>query len=347
MGGCGAAQRRARRMTQPAPRRALLAAPMLLPALARAQGRGDAPWPTRPIRLVCGYPPAGTTDIAARLIAERLAARLGQPVAVENRSGASGNIAAELVARAEPDGTTLHATNVGVAAINPTLFGDRNPVKPEDFAEVGLLMRVPNVIFVHPAIPARTLGELVALAQARPGALNYGSAGNGGSPHLTMELFKHVARVSIAHVPFRGAGPMLVEAVAGRLETGRDNMPSCVGHIRDGRLRALAVTGAGRSPVLPDVPSVAESGWPDFEATSWFGVQAPARTPRPIVALLGATIDAATQEAGYRARLAELGADPPALTSQGGTTPAAFAAFVRAEIAKWAEVVRVSGAKVD
>ncbi|MDO9709572.1 Bug family tripartite tricarboxylate transporter substrate binding protein [Paracraurococcus lichenis] len=324
-------------------RRALLAAPALLPALARAQ----QPWPARPIRLIAGFPPAGTTDIAARLIAERLAPRLGQPVAVENRPGATGNIAAEAVARAEPDGYTLHATNVGTGSINYTLFGPRMPVKPEDFSELGLLMQVPNVLFVHPAVPARTLAEFVALAKARPGAMNYGSAGSGGSPHMTMELFKHLAGISISHVPFRGAGPMLVEAVAGRLEAGSDNMPSCIGHIRDGRLRALATTGARRSPALPDVPTVAESGFPGFEATAWFGVQAPARTPRAIVALLGEAIDACTKEPVYRARLADLGADPPGLTPDGGTSPEAFAGFVRAEIAKWAEVVRLSGATVD
>ena len=324
-------------------RRALIAAPALLPRLAQAQ----APWPTRPIRLIAGFPPAGTTDIAARLIAERLAARLGQPVAVENRAGATGNIAADLVARAEPDGYTLHATNVGTAAINYTLFGPRMPVKPEDFAEVGLLMQVPNVIFVHPSVPARSLAEFAALARTRPGAMNYGSAGSGGSPHLTMELFKQRAGINVSDVPFRDAGPMLVEAVAGRLEAGCDNIPSCIGHVRDGRLRALAVTGAGRSPALPDVPTVAEALLPGFEATSWFGVQAPARVPRPIVDLLGSAIDAATQEASYRARLADLGADPPGLTPDGGTTPTAFAAFVRSEIAKWAAAVRMSGATVD
>ncbi|MFC7474314.1 Bug family tripartite tricarboxylate transporter substrate binding protein [Dankookia sp. GCM10030260] len=324
-------------------RRVLLAAPALLPGLARAQ----SPWPSRPIRLVCGFPPAGTTDIAARLIAERLASGLGQPVAVENRPGATGNIAAEQVARAEPDGYTLHATNVGTGSINYTLFGSRMPVKPGDFTELGLLMRVPNVLFVHPSVPARTLAEFIALANAKPGMLNYGSAGSGGSPHLTMELFRFRTGIALSHVPFRGAGPMLVEAVAGRLEAGCDNIPSCIGHVRDGRLRALAVTGAQRSPALPDVPTVAESGLPGFEATSWFGVQAPARLPPAIVAQLGRAIDVGTKDPSYRARLVELGADPPNLAPDGGTTTEAFAAFVRAEIAKWAEVVRISGATVD
>jgi tripartite-type tricarboxylate transporter receptor subunit TctC len=323
-------------VTPPPRRRALLAAAaatLLLPAGAsRAQTAGG--WPARPIRLLCGYPPGGTTDIAARLVAERLALRLGQPVTVDNRAGASGNIAAEMAARAEPDGHTLHTTNVGVGSINYTLFGDRMPVRPEDFAGIGLLMRVPNVVFVHPSVPARSIAELTALARARPGALNYGSAGNGGSPHMTMELYKHrEGGLQISHVPFRGSGPMLVEALAGRVELGCDNMPSCLGHVR--------------SPALPDVPTMGEAGLPGFEATSWFGVQAPARTPPAIVARLGAEVDAITKEEGYRARLADLGGNPPALTPDGGTSPAAFDAFIRAEIAKWAEVIRVSGAKID
>ena len=164
---------------------------------------------------------------------------------------------------------------------------------------------------------------------------------------MTMEMLKLRTGTDMAHVPFRGAGPMLVEAVAGRLDAGCDNMPSCIGHIRDGRLRALAVSGAQRSSSLPDVPTMAEAGVPDFEATAWFGVQAPARTPPAIVARLGAELDAITRDPGYRARIAELGGDPPDLTPQGGTTPGSFEAFIRAEIAKWAEVVRVSGAKVD
>ena len=323
-------------------RRTLLAG-LALPALARAQ----AGYPSRPIRMLCGFPPAGTTDIAARLVSERLSARLGQPVAVENRAGATGNIAAEMAARAEPDGYTLHTTNVGTGAINYTLFGARMPLKPDDLAELGLLMRVPNAIFVHPSLPVHSVAELIAYAKANPGKLSYGSAGSGGSPHMTVELFKHLAGITMLHVPFRGAGPMLVEAVAGRLEVGCDNLPSVIGHIRDGRLRVLAVTSAQRSPALPQVPTMAEAGVPGFEATSWFGVQAPARTPREIVARLGAEIDAITKEQTYRLRLAELGADPPGLTADGGTSPETFTAYVRAEIAKWAEVVRVSGAKVD
>ena len=328
------------------PSRRQLLAPVLLASWAPGAARAQT-WPARPVRLLVGYSPAGTTDIAGRLIAERLTARLGQPFLVENRPGATGNIAAEAVARSEPDGYTLYVTNIANAAINYSLFGPRMPVKPEDFAEVGLLMQVPNVIFVHPGSPANTLQDFIAMARARPGALNYGSAGSGGSLHMSMELLKVRSSIAVTHVPFRGAGPMLVEAMAGRLDAGCDNMPSCIGHIRDGRLRPLAVTTATRSAALPEVPTVAESGLPGFEATSWFGIQAPARTPTPIVALLGDAIDAVTKEPGYRARLLELGAMLPGLRPDGGTSPEAFTAFTRREIEKWAEAVRISGATVD
>jgi tripartite-type tricarboxylate transporter receptor subunit TctC len=337
-------------------RRGTLGATLALPALALpalavsaagpAQAQGAA-WPARTIRFVVPFPPAGTTDISGRIAAEMLSQRLGQQVIVENRAGATGNIGAEVIARAEPDGYNFLVCTISTAAINYSLWRERMPVKPEDFAAVGLLIRVPNVVFVPASSRVRTVAELVAAARARPGALNYGSPGSGGSPHMTMEMLKLRAGVDIVHVPFRGAGPMLVEAVAGRLEAGCDNMPSCLGHVRDGRLRALAVTSARRSPALPDVPTLAEAGIPDFEATAWFGLQAPARTPRPIIERMGREIDAITRDPAYIARIRELGGSPPDLTPEGGSTPEAFEGFIRDEITRWAEVVRVSGAQLD
>lgn len=325
-------------------RRSLIASAAALPLPALAQ---DGPYPSRPVRMVVNFPPGGTTDIAARIYAERLQVRLGQPVPVENRGGATGNIGAEAVARATPDGYTVLSTAVSPAAINYALFGARMPYKPEDLAAVGLYLRVPNVIMVHPSQPIRTIQELVAAAKARPGALNYGSAGSGGSPHMSMEMFLLRTGTRMTHVPFRGAGPMLIEAVAGRLEASVDNIPSCIGHIREGRLRALAVTGHVRSTVLPDVPTLAETVAPGFEATAWFGMQAPARTPRDIVERLGREIDAISKEPVVRSKLAELGADPPNLTPDGGTSAATFEAFIKAEIEKWAEVVRASGVTLE
>ncbi len=317
---------------------ALLAAPAV-----RAQGA----WPNRTIRLVVPFTPAGTTDIAARILAERLTHRLGQSVIVENRPGAGGNIGSDYVAKADPDGYTLLMGTVSSGAINYSLYGAKMPYRPEELAGAGLMLQVPNAIFVTNSLPVRTLRELVDYAKARPGKLNNGSSGIGTSLHLTGELLKVVAGLDMQHVPFRGAGPMLQEVIAGRIEVAVDNLPSVIGHLRDGRLRALAVTTATRSPPLPDVPTTAEAGFPDVQATAWFGIQAPARTPRPIIERLGAEIDAAVREPETRAKIADLGGMPPGLTADGGTSPEAFEAFIKAEIVKWTEVVRKSGATAE
>jgi tripartite-type tricarboxylate transporter receptor subunit TctC len=326
----------------PISRRAALAASLLPAAPAFAQA-----WPTRPLRLVVPFPPAGTTDIAARILAERLTARLGQPVTVENRAGAGGNVGSDAVAKAEPDGYTLLMQTISSGAINYALYGARMPYRPEELAAVGLMLRVPNLIFVTNALPVRTLAELVALARREPGRLNIGSSGAGTSLHMTGELLKLEARVDMAHVPFRGAGPMLAEIIAGRVEVGVDNLPSVIGHVREGRLRALAVTTATRSAALPDVPTTAEAGFPGVEATAWFGVQAPARTPLAVIERIGAEIDAILREPAIAARIADLGGMPPALTPGGGTSPAAFEAFIRSEVTRWSEIVRRSGATAD
>jgi tripartite-type tricarboxylate transporter receptor subunit TctC len=325
-------------------RAALLGAAGLLAAPAV---RAQAAWPNRTIRLVVPFTPAGTTDIAARILAERLTQRLGQQVVVENRPGAGGNLGSDVVVKADPDGYTLLMGTVSSGAINYSLYGARMPYRPEDLAAAGLMLQVPNAIFVTNALPVRTLQELVAYAKARPGQLNNGSSGIGTSLHLTGELLKTVAGIEMQHVPFRGAGPMLQEVIAGRIEVAVDNLPSVIGHLREGRLRPLAVTTAERSPALPDVPTTAEAGFPDVLATAWFGVQAPARTPRPIIDRLGAEIDAAVKEPETARRIAELGGMKPGLTADGGTSPAAFEAYIRTEIGKWAEVVRKSGATAE
>ncbi|MCX7684124.1 MAG: tripartite tricarboxylate transporter substrate binding protein [Rhodovarius sp.] len=325
-------------------RRALLAAPALFaaPVLAQAQ------WaPSRPIRLVVGFPPGGTTDIAARILAEFLSPRLGQQVVIDNRAGAGGNVGADIVAKAEPDGHTLLMQTVSSGAINFPLYGPRMPHRPEDLAAVGLLVRVPNAIFVHPGLPVHSLRELVDYARARPGQLNIGSSGIGTSLHMTGELLKASTGIDLTHVPFRGAGPMLQEVIAGRVQVAVDNLPSVIGHLREGRLRPLAVTTRTRSPQLPEVPTTAEAGFPEVEATAWFGVQAPARTPRPAIERLGAEVNAAVHDPATWRRLADLGGMKPDLQPDGGTNPEAFAAFIRAEIAKWTEVVRRSGATAD
>jgi tripartite-type tricarboxylate transporter receptor subunit TctC len=236
---------------------------------------------------------------------------------------------------------------VSSSAINYSLYGARMPYKPADLAGAGLMLRVPNLIFVTPSLPVRTLRELVDYAKARPGRLNNGSSGLGTSLHLTGELLKTVAGIDMTHVPFRGSGPMLQEVIAGRIEVAVDNLPSVIGHVREGRLRGLALTSTERSPALPDVPTTAEAGFPQVEATAWFGVQVPARTPRSIVERLGREIDAVVKEPETAKRIADLGGMKPGLTPDGGTTPEAFEAYIKAEIAKWGEVVRKSGATVD
>lgn len=326
-------------------RSALLAglAALALPGGAGAQGE----WPTRAIRLVVPFTPAGTTDIVARLAAERLGPLLGQAVVVENRAGAGGNVGGEFVARAEPDGHTLLFTTIGTGAINFAVYAERMPYKPQDLAAVGLLTRVPNVLMTAPGLQARSVPELVALSKTRAGGLNYGTAGIGSSPHVCGELFKLMTGAELTHIPYRGSAPMLTELMAGRVDAGMDNIPSSLAFIRDGRLRAIATTGATRSPVLPDVPTMQEAGLAGFEATAWWGVLAPAATPRAVIAKLGQAVDTVAREAGFRARLAEFGAEPAGLTPAGGSTPEAFEAFLTSEREKWAEVVRRSGARVE
>jgi tripartite-type tricarboxylate transporter receptor subunit TctC len=328
-------------------RRALIGATAAAASLPAVGAQAQAGWPNRTIRLVVGFTPAGTTDIVARILAQPLGQRLGQQVVVETRPGAGGNLGADLVAKADPDGYTLLMQTISSGAINYGLYRQRMPYKPEDLAPIALVVRVPNVIFVHPSVPVRTLRELVAYAKQRPGQLNLGSSGSGTSLHMTGELLKLEAGIDMTHVPFRGSGPMLAEAISGRIHVAVDNLPSAIGHIREGRLRALAITTATRSPALPDCPTTAEEGLPGVEATAWFGVQAPARTPQPIIHRLGTEIDAIVKEPQTQAKLAELGGMPPGLTPDGGSTPAAFDAFIRAEIAKWGAVVQRSGATID
>jgi tripartite-type tricarboxylate transporter receptor subunit TctC len=324
-------------------RRALLATPLLglaRPAFAQA-------FPSRPIRIVIPFTPAGTTDLVGRLTAEHLGRRLNHQVVVDNRPGASGNVAAEFVARSEPDGHTLLLTTIGTGAINFAVFRDRMPYKPEDMAAVALMTRVPNVLMAANNTSIRSVADLVREARARPGAINYGTAGIATSPHVVVEQLRLATNIDITHVPYRGSAPMLTEMVANRIEIGMDNIPSALSFIRDGQIRAIGVTSAARNASLPNVPTIAEQGIAGFEATAWFGVLAPAATPAPVVQRLGAEMNAIALDAGFRGRMAGLGADVPGLTPDGGTSPATFAAFIRAEIAKWADVVTRANVRVE
>ncbi|MFL1464217.1 Bug family tripartite tricarboxylate transporter substrate binding protein [Roseococcus sp. DSY-14] len=314
-------------------RRLALALPFL-PTPAAAQAG-------RPLRLVAPFPPGGTTDLLARLAAERLAHHLGAPVVVENRGGAAGGIGAAEAARAEPDGQTLLLASIGTAATNPLVYRHL-PYRPEDLAEVALLFALPNVATVAPRAPFADLAAFVAEARRRPGALTYGSSGAGSSLHLTGAMLAHRAGLELLHVPYRGGGQMLTELLAGRIDIAFGNLPTAIGQLRDGTLRALAVTGPRRSDALPGVPTVAEAaGLPGFAATVWYGLQVPRGTPAAAIARLNAAAQALLAEAPVRARLAEIGVEPL------GGSPADFTRFIADEAAAWRPVIAAAGISVE
>jgi len=315
----------------------LLLALALVSGVARAED-----YPSRPIRFVVPYPPGGPLDIMARAIGQKLAQTWGQPVVVDNRAGAGGNIGADLVAKSAPDGYTLLMGAVATHAINPTLYG-KLPYDPvRDFTPVALVAQVPNVLVVNPAVPAKSVRELIELARAKPGSLNFGSGSTGSTGHLAGELFKTMAGVQMAHIPYKGGSPAMADLLAGQVQLMFDNLANALPNVKAGRLRALAVTTQKRSPFMPDLPTIAESGLPGFDLTTWFGVMLPAGTPPGIVARLNAEIVRGLSAPDMRERLAAMGAQPPA-----DNTPENFTAFIRAEAARYARVVRDSGARVD
>jgi tripartite-type tricarboxylate transporter receptor subunit TctC len=304
--------------------------------VARAQD-----YPSQPVRFVVPFAPGGTTDVLARLVGEKLSASLGQQFVVDNQAGAGGNIGTAQVAKAKPDGYTLLMGTVGTHAINASIY-PRLPYDPiKDFAPVTLVATVPNVLVVNPEVPANSVAELILLAKEKPGELNFASSGNGTSIHLSGELFKSMTGVDMVHVPYKGSGPAVVDLLGGQVQMMFDNLPSSAPQITAGKLRPLGVTSKERSPTLPDVPTIAESGLPGYEALSWFGVLAPAGTPDAIVAKLQEEIAAALADPAMRERFAELGAVPV------GDTPAEFADFISAETAKWAKVVQEAGIKLE
>jgi len=298
-------------------------------------------YPNRTIRLVVPFPAAGTTDILARAAAQKLTEAFGQSVVVDNRPGAAGNIGSDLVAKSAPDGYTLLMGTVGTHAINPSLYSKMPYDHVKDFVPVVLVAGVPNVLVVNPALPVNSVADLIKLAKDKPGQINFASSGSGTSIHLSGELFRTMAGVDITHVPYKGSSPALIDLIGGQVQIMFDNLPSALPQIKAGKLRAIAVTSLKRAPVLPDVPTISESGLPGFEASSWFGVLAPAGTPAPIVARINAEVNKWLQSAEAREKLLSQGAEAA------GGSPEQFANHIRAESEKWAKVVKASGAKVD
>ena len=298
-------------------------------------------WPTKPIRYVVPFAAGGTTDILARTISEKLSVALGQPVIVDNKPGAGGGVGAAEVAKAPPDGYTILGGTISTHAINATLYS-KLPYDPvRDFVAITLIARVPNMLVINNDIPAKNVAELIKLMKANPGNWNFASSGSGTSQHLSGELFKNMAGVEMQHIPYKGSPPALTDVMGGQVSMTFDNITTAWTLAKAGKLRAIAVTTAKRSPVAPDVPTLAESGLPGYEIGSWQGVFAPAGTPPDIVKRLNTEIVKIINMPDVQKRLLELGAEPV------GNSSEEFTAFVKTEVVKWGDVVKKSGAKVD
>ncbi|HZM48464.1 MAG TPA: tripartite tricarboxylate transporter substrate binding protein [Burkholderiales bacterium] len=308
----------------------------LLASIADAQT-----YPQKTIRVVVGFAPGGGTDIVARIIGAKLSETWGQPVVVDNRAGATGTIGADIVAKSPPDGYTLIMGHVNSHGIAPNLFKKLPYDAQRDFAMVAYVGYVPNVLVVHPSIPARNVKELIAIAKARPGQMSYASSGVGSTQHLAGEMLKLLAGIDILHVPYKGSGPAVVDLIAGHVVMNFDTMPPVLPHIRSGRMRALAVTTPKRAGPLPDVPTMVESGLKGFEMTNWYGVMAPAKTPREVVAKLNGEINKIMGLPEQKAKLEEVGTQlDPISTEQ-------FTKFLASEIAKYAKLVKASGVTIE
>ncbi len=320
-------------------RRILVASTLAASALpAQAQ---TPPWPSKPIKLVVPYAPGGTTDVVARMVAEYLGQRLGQNIIVDNKPGKGAMVGTALVAKAPPDGYTLLMSVISGLSISPTLYGGGDFDPMTDFIHVSLASRNPSVLVVNPTFPAKTLKDYVDYAKANPGKLAFATSGAGSSNHLLGVRLQQVIAAEMLHVPYRGAGPAMIDTIAGNVPSMFDSLPSAAPHIKAGKVRALAVSSDVRSPAFPDVPTMKESGYPDLISYSWFGISVPAKTPAAIVERLAAEMQAVLKEPAVIKRWEEIGAESSTMT------PAEVTKFVQAEIDKWVPVVKASGAKPD
>jgi tripartite-type tricarboxylate transporter receptor subunit TctC len=318
---------------------ALLAA--VAASISLTSGSGAADYPSRPVMLVVAFTPGGPSDVLARILGKQLHEQFGQPFVVENRPGAGGNIAAETVANAAPDGYTLLMGNNSILATNAALYKNLHYDPERDFMPISLIGSQANILVVNPSVPASSMGELIALATAKPGQLNFASSGHGAAAHLAGELFRTEAKIDIVHVAYKGAAPALQDVVAGHVHMMFATAASVVGLIRDNKVRPLAVTTAKRTALLPDIPTVAELGIPGFDATTWHGLVAPAGTSKEVIGTLHHATVTALNDPAVRKALRDLGVDIV------GNTPREFEAYIKAEIPKWAAVVKASGARLD
>ena len=297
-------------------------------------------YPSKPVRLILPFPPGGGTDTLARIVGQKLGEDLGQTIVMDNRPGAGANIGADIAAHSPPDGYTLLVGNIA-HTINVTLYRKLSYNFVQDFAPITRLAATPNILVVHPSVPAKSVQELIALAKSRPGQLNYASSGSGSSSHLAGELFKNMTGVDLVQIPYKGGGPAVTSLIAGEAEVGFTTAPSVLQHVKAGRLRALAVTSAKRSAAAPDLPTIAESGVPGYDANTWYGVLAPRGTPAAIIARLHDALVKIMQAPDILSRIAVHGYEPET------DTPKEFAVYIKSEIAKWGKVVKAAGIRAD
>lgn len=315
-----------------------------LALLASASGAIAQTWPSKPVTWIVPFAPGGSSDVISRMVASKLAERIGQSVVVDNKPGGAGVIAMQAAQRATPDGHTIILGHIGTMAVNPSMLPSQPYDVAKDFSTVSLLATVPSMIGVHPSAPVRSLKELIAIAKEKPGTINYGTAGNGSAGHLAMEYFKQAAGLSkdsLVHVPYRGTGPMMTDLLGGQTQATFTGAIPLLPHVRSGKILPIAVGTAKRLDVLPDVPTVAEMGFPDFETSQWYGVLAPARTPKDIVDRLSKEL---AETLKHPEVVAKLAADGSVAV---GSTPDAFAEFARKEAERWGQVVRTAGIKPD
>jgi tripartite-type tricarboxylate transporter receptor subunit TctC len=315
-----------------------LCATALMLAAAAAQAQG---FPSKPVKIIVGFPAGGPLDAHARLLSDRLSQLLGQPVIVDYKAGAGGTVGADFVAKSEPDGYTIMLANTGVMVINPAIYTKSPYQTLREFVPIARTAQQPLVLLVNPSVPARTVPEFIALAKSKPGQLNYGSAGNGGISHLVPEMFKQATGTFVVHIPYRGSAPAMTDLMGGQVQAMAESIPLASQYVKQGKLRALAVTSRERNAALPDTPTMIEAGLKGFEVVGFYGMLAPAGTPRPVVDRLAAAFKATLETPEIRNRMVQQGADPAFLG------PDDFAAFLGSEMPRWAKAVKDSGTKLD